>query len=147
VSTQSPPTEEHRTPTGKPIGPFLLWFGVLGGTVAWVVQLMVGWSTTEVSCYAPTGADVANHGGTLGTVSSTVVWATTITCWVVAWAAFAACLLVRRRRRRLAEAGTLDLLATERVALLTVVGIFLDLMAVAIITGGAVALLVLEPCG
>lgn len=129
------------------ISPYLLWYGVLGGAVGWAVHVLLAWSFMEVSCLSPTGADVDQRGGSPGTVTWIVVWAGTIGPWLLAAGAFAAILVVRARLRADQRAGLVDVLAGERTALLVVLGVFLDLMSLAAVTGGVIALLTLEPCG
>lgn len=138
--------------TGRPqIRPLLVWYAVLGGPAAWALHLGVAWSVTELACMAPSTNGVYTHGGSLGTTATAAVWLGTVLPWLLTVAAVAACILVDIQRRRMRDlprtttAGPDDL-ARERIALLLVLGWFLSLMSLAAITGGAVALAVLEPC-
>jgi hypothetical protein len=123
------------------------WYGVVGGPVAWAIHLGTAWSVVELSCLAPSSSGVLLHGGSLGSGSRLAVWLGTGVPWLVALSAVAACVLAtvwhRRARRARSEVAT----STERVSLLLVLGWFLSLMSLAAITGGAIALAVLEPCG
>jgi len=144
------PTRETDAATHRPqLRPLLVWYAVLGGPLAWAVHLGVAWSVTELSCLAPSPNGVFTHGGSLGTAATLVVWLGTVLPWLVTAGAVGACVVVTRQRRRLQTSATSaapDGLATERVGLLLVLGWFLSFMSLAAITGGAVALAVLEPC-
>jgi hypothetical protein len=147
-------TEPHVTdrPPGHTDPPtrvpaWLLWFAVVAGAAAWFVHLTTAWGVMELSCIAPTsGAPVLNQGGSPGPVAWGIAIGGTAIPWVVAAAALLACFVVRRRRDRLEAAGQLDVLARERINLLVVIGMLLDLLSLAAITGGAIALLTLRPC-
>lgn len=135
------------------IHPLLLWHGVIAGPLAWALHLGTAWSVTELACVAPTSGGVLTHGGSLGGGARWAAWGGTVIPWLIAVSAVAACLLVTLRRRRLralhddsADPTDPDVLAAERVSLLLVLGWFLSLMSLAAITGGGIALAVLEPC-
>jgi hypothetical protein len=114
------------------VSPGLLWFGVLGGVVAWTVQLFMSWSTMELAC-------VGNGPGTTARIT---VWVATGVPWLVTLTATGAVLYERAKIARLPA----DELARGRLSLLTTVGLIMDLFALGIITGGGIALLVLRPC-
>jgi hypothetical protein len=143
----------HETPAEGPqvgrrrVPPLVLWYGVVGGPIAWAVHLGTAWSVSELSCLASSPGGVLLHGGSLTDGNRLAVWGGTVLPWLAAVAAVAACAFVTRRRRALRDdpAGT-DELAAERVGLLLVLGWFLSLMSLAAITGGAIALAVLDPC-
>lgn len=128
----------------------LMWFAIAGGPAAWAVHLLTAWSVNELSCLAPSSSGVALHDGSLGTRSHTAVWLGTGLPWLVAVGAVAACALLTRAHHTAQRAEEREDGATaaisERTSLLLVLGWFLSLMSVAAITGGAIALLVLEPC-
>jgi hypothetical protein len=128
------------------IPPLLLWFGVAGGPVAWAVHVSVSWSVAELACLAPSPAGLLMHGGALSGGARAAVWLGIVVPWLVTLAAVATCVVCTLRRRRLREVPEGDGLALERVSLLLVVGWFLSLMSLAAITGGAIALSVLEAC-
>jgi hypothetical protein len=118
--------------------------------VAWAVQLFVTWSVMEVSCVTPLSSDLVDQrGGTPGTAAWTVTIAGMVVPLVVAVLAFVTCLWVQRRLKSYSEGEepTPDVLSGSRTSFLVVLGIFLDLMSIAIIIGSAVSLWVLEPCG
>ena len=114
------------------VSPWLLWFGVLGGVVAWSVQLFMSWSTMELAC-------VGNGPGMTARIT---VWVSTAVPWLVALAATAAVLYERSKIAKLPA----DELTTGRLSLMTTVGLIMDLFTVGIITAGGIALLVLRPC-
>jgi len=87
------------------------------------------------------------HGGSLHDGARLAVWLGTVLPWLATAAAVAACVVITRRRRRLRAQPGGDDLAGERVSLLLVLGWFLSLMSLAAITGGGIALAVLEACG
>jgi hypothetical protein len=140
VSQQS--RDDHST-AARPIRPATLWFGVIGGPVAWATHVLVAWSFMEVSCLALHTGSVLQRGDQPGTVPSLVAYVATGVPWLVAVAALLTSLRLRSRAGRLDP----DVLAEGRVGLMLVIGISLDLMSIAAITGSAVGLLVLEPCG
>ncbi len=121
----------------------LLWYGVLGGVVGWAIHLFFAWSFTEVACMG-TGPDLhlQHLAGSMGMTPRLVVYVATGVSWLLAVGALAANALVHVQLRRHGE----DVLARERTHFLVIIGYFLDLMTIAIITGGAVAIAVLRPC-
>lgn len=144
----------HETPAEGPrpgrrrVPPLVLWYGVLAGPIAWVLHLGTAWSVSELSCLAPASSGgVLLHGGSLADGSRLAVWGGTLLPWLATVAAVVACAFVTRRRRALRHdpSGT-DELAMERIGLLLVLGWFLSLLSLAAITGGAIALAVLDPC-
>lgn len=133
---------EARIVDDKPrIGRFALWFAVIGGVVSWAVQLGVSWSVMELSCIGPTRGGVYQQAGD-SLSARMAAYAGTAVPWLVAVAALITCLTLMARLRRL---GT-DVLAGERTRLLLFLGLFLDLMAIAIITGGGIGLAFVEAC-
>jgi hypothetical protein len=129
VNAATTPTEPQ--PQAK-VSPGMLWFGVLGGVVAWTVQMFMSWSTMELAC-------VGNGPGLTARIT---VWVSTGVPWLVTVAASVA---VLRERAKIADLPADDL-AVGRVSLLTTVGLILDLFSLGIITAGGIALLVLRPC-
>jgi hypothetical protein len=102
----------------------------------------VAWSFLEVACLTPGRTTVLQFGGTPGLTASVVAYVATGLPWLVALLAFLNCLRLRSILSRADE----DVLSGERTSLLLVLGIFLDLFALAALTGSAVGLFVLEPC-
>jgi len=129
VNTTSTPAEPQ--PDTR-VSPGLLWFGVLGGVVAWTVQLFMSWSTMELACV----------GDGPGMTARITVWVSTGLPWLVTIAATVAVL----RERSKIPGLPADDLAVGRLSLLTTVGLILDLFSLGIITAGGIALLVLRPC-
>ena len=152
MSTQeSQPTARHAAPTRRPrkIPAPVMWFAVLGGVVAWSLQILVTWSVMEVTCITPISTDLVDqHGGSPSAAAWTVAIAGMAVPWVVAVLAFLTGLWVHRRLRSYQdEEPSPDVLAGSRTSFLIVLGHFLNLLSVAIITASAVALWGLEPCG
>lgn len=121
-----------------------LWFGVLGGAAAWGVHIFVAWSFLEVGCLGRANPDILQQEPGPGAVASLVAYVATGVPWLVALVALLACV---RMRLRLRSARADDDARIERTALMVVLGLFLNVMALAAITGSGVGLLVLEPCG
>lgn len=130
MNTATTQTESEQPRTR--ISPWLLWYGVLGGVVAWTVQLFMSWSTMELAC-------VGNGPGMTARIT---VWVSTGVPWLVAVGATAAVLFERSKIGKLPP----DELTIGRVSLLSTVGLILDLFSVGIITAGGIAILVLRPC-
>jgi hypothetical protein len=120
-----------------------LWFGVSGGIVAWALHIMVAWSFMEVGCLAPGAHTILQRGPAPRSVSAIVAYVATGVPWLVAALALLVCLRLRSRLRSVAE----DAARVERTQLMIVIGLFLNALALAAITGSAVGILVLEPCG
>lgn len=152
MSTPTTPSRETRPTTaaerrdgaarGRRVGPFLTWFAVTGGAVAWVVHLAVAWATMEISCFVRYPTYDLQHGGSPSRAEYGVAVAATVLPWLVALLALVACIRLRVLVGRLDD----DDLAKGRLHLLAVIGLFLDAMMLAAITGGGIALYVLEPC-
>ncbi|HET8561714.1 MAG TPA: hypothetical protein VFL69_14420 [Marmoricola sp.] len=123
------------------IGGFALWFAVIGGVVAWFVQLTVSWLVMELSCLGPTKGGMYQQAGDSQT-ARVAVYAATAVPWLVTLGALLTCLVLLARLRRLDA----DLLAGDRTRLMLVIGLFLDAMTLAIITAGGVGLAFVEAC-
>ncbi|MEP9381905.1 hypothetical protein [Nocardioides sp. KR10-350] len=150
------PAEGPPVRRGERIPAVLLWYAVLAAPVAWAVHLLVAWSVSELACLAPSSSGVLLQGGSLAGGARIAVWLGTLVPWLVAVSAVVACVVVTLRRRRLRRRvrrqpgetadAFVDVLAAERVSLLLVVAWFLSVMSVTAITGGGIALAVLEAC-
>lgn len=116
------------------ISPVLLWFALVGGVVAWMVQLNMAWSIEELACI---------NGSGPGPGQSIIVYVSIALPWLVAVLALLTALSLRSRLRRAAD----DVLARERTHLMLVVALVLDVLMVAVITGSGIGLAVLAPCG
>ncbi len=121
----------------------VLWYGVLGGVLAWAIHLFFAWSFTEVACMG-SGQDLhfQHVASSMGMTPRLVVYVSTAVSWLIAVGALVTNIGVHRRLRRRGA----DLLARERTQFLVIIGYFLDLMTIAIITGGAIAIAILRPC-
>jgi hypothetical protein len=144
MSTQEKTPHVERTTRRAAVNPYALWYAVIGGVVAWAAHLLVAWSDMEVSCFAPaSGMSILQHGGHPQGAEWWVVGGAVVVPWLVTAAAFITCLVLHRR---LARAEGVDPVERGRTSFLLVIGIFLDLMSLAVITGGGIALLVVDPC-
>ena len=119
-------------------GGLLLWFGVLGGAVAWAVHLLAAWPLDELTCAA--GSE---------RVSAVPLWlavglAVVVPALVTVGSLLVA-VLIWRRTARAQAAGTEDR-AYGRSRMLAVVGVWANLLFLAIIVLGGIAVLVLPPC-
>ena len=119
-----------------------LWFGVIGGVVAWALHIMVAWSFIEVGCLAPGPHSILQQGPGPRGVSAIVTYVATGLPWLVTALAVLVCLRLRSRLKSVAEEAP----RAERTHLMIVIGLFLNLMALAAITGSGVGILILEPC-
>jgi len=131
--------------------PFLLWFAVLGGAVAWSAHLLVGWGLEEIAC-SPASASPDVLGVSL------TVWIGAATA-VLAAVTVAAGLLAYRFWRQagaappdaLVEPGAGDPEPEERVrggraGFMALFGLAADALFLLIIVYGGVSLLLLRPC-
>jgi hypothetical protein len=119
------------------LGGRLLWFAAFGGAVAWAVHLMAAWSIDELTCAA--GArDVS------GVPLRAVI---TIAVAIPAAVAAIALALSWRAWRRTAAAVTRGAdRAVGRAGLIALVGLWANLLFLAIIVLGGAAILVFPPC-
>jgi hypothetical protein len=140
-TTTASPASAEGTPDRR-VGPFLTWFAVTGGVVAWVVHLMVAWSVMELSCLVRYPGYDLQHGGDPSRGEYAVTIGAIVVPWLVALLALVACVRLRALVGRLDD----DDLAKGRLHLLVVIGLFLDAMMLAAITGSAIGLYVLDPC-
>ncbi len=126
-----------RPPTVRLVGGLLLWFAVLGGAVAWAVHLFAAWGIEELVC--STG-----HEQVAGVPLDTAI---AIACGLpgaVTLAALATSVVAWRRIRRGDERIPPERLSRAR--LLAVVGVWSNLLFVAIIAFDTVALVVIPVC-
>ncbi|MGW1060654.1 hypothetical protein [Micromonospora rubida] len=131
--TTTPPASRARLAGG-----LLLWYGVLGGALAWAAHLLVAWPLDELTCAA--GSERVAAVPLRQAVGLAVVIPALVTVGSLLVAA-----LVWRRTARSQSAGTEDR-AYGRSRMLAVVGVWANLLFLAIILLGGVALLVLPPC-
>jgi hypothetical protein len=120
------------------VGPWLLWFAVLGGMLAWAFHLLFAWGVAELACMngetEVIGLPLRGFVGLVTGVPLAVALAATGIAWRV-WRAPADPDGDRSGDR-----------SVERARFLAQIGFVLDLLAVAATVFGAVALIVLEPC-
>ncbi|SCG73167.1 hypothetical protein [Micromonospora inositola] len=119
-------------------GGLLLWYGVLGGAVAWAIHLLAAWSVDELTCAA--GSERVAAVSLWQAVGLAVVIPGLVTVGSLLVAA-----LVWRRTVR-AQSGGAEDRAFGRSRMLAVVGVWANLLFLAIIVLGGVAVLVLPPC-
>ncbi|MFI6231230.1 hypothetical protein ACIBCR_28435 [Micromonospora echinospora] len=128
----------HPGPRVRLAGGLLFWYAVLGGAVAWAVHLLAGWGVEELTC--------ANGNDRVGTVPlRTVIGAAVVLPALATVGALLASALVWRRTTRAPAPAGGDR-SLERSRMLAVVGIWSNLLFLAIIALGGLALLVLPPC-
>lgn len=118
-------------------GGLLLWFAVLGGVLSWAVHSLAAWSIDELTCEA--GHDNLAGFPLTGAVALAVLLpaagaATALVVSVLAW------------RRLHPGPRADDDRSLGRAHLLAVVGLWLNVLALAMIVLGGVAALVLPPC-
>lgn len=128
---------ETRSGSARTAGALLLWFAVLGGATAWAVHLFAAWSVEELTCAAGR-RDVA------GVPLEAVLLAAVILPGVVAIGALA--VSVRAWLQTSRAARRQDGRDLQRTRLLAAVGLWANLLFVAIIAFDGVALLVVTPC-
>lgn len=130
VGNEDPPSR-----TARRLGPWLLWFAVLGGPLAWALHLFLAWGAVELAC-------LGRRSEVLGLPLRGYVALVTVLPLLVALTATA---LAWRLRSRLARVHDDDR-RRERAGFTAGVGLALGLLAVAAIAGGGAAIGVFEPC-
>lgn len=128
------PAPQDVPPDERETGPRLLWFGVLGGSVAWVLHLFAAWLLVELGC-AQQQHVVLGLGLRSATAVATVVPA------VVAGAALLTALLAVRALHRAAPRR-----ASRRAFFMAEVGAWLDAFALLMIVFGGAAVATLGVC-
>lgn len=121
-------------------GGLVLWFAVLGGAIAWALHLGAAWSTDELACFA-------GHYDISGTPLYVVITLMVVIPGVIALTALGTALLVRRRTSgTVSERGRPDGARRDRTRLLATVGIWANLLFVAIIAFDGAAVVVIPQC-
>ncbi|MBM0256540.1 hypothetical protein [Micromonospora sp. 4G55] len=124
-------------PRARLTGGLLLWYGVLGGAVAWAVHVLVAWGLDELACAAGSErVSAVPLGPPSGWRWSSRPWPPPARWRSPRWCGGAP----PARSQRAPRTG----LARSRM--LAVVGIWLNLLFLTIIVLGGVAVLVLPPC-
>jgi hypothetical protein len=118
------------------IGPWLLWFAVLGGAVAWSVHLVVGWGMVETAC-------AADARTLLGIPLRAWVVVATVVPGLVAVAATAVSVVLWRRLAGTEESGSRSL---ARTRLMVLIGLVSNVLHVMIFLLDGVAVAVFSAC-
>ncbi|MFN2593322.1 MAG: hypothetical protein ABR579_00335 [Actinomycetota bacterium] len=124
-------TAMARTPVGRK----LLWWGVLGGGIAWAVQLTVGYGLEEIAC---SSGSRGKH--ILGMSVPSSIYILSAAAAVVTLSAIAICIAAIRR-----GSGSDDH-RDQRVVFMGITGLAANLLFLAIIVFGAIAPLYLSSC-
>jgi hypothetical protein len=147
ASVNSGAGQEQPTParSARRVGPWLLWFAVLGGMLAWAFHLFLAWGVAELACMDGAteviGLPLQGFVGLVTGVPFVVALAATGVAWRV-WRAPAH----PDDDRSGQDASNQGDRSVERARFLAQVGFVVDLLAVAATVFGAAALIVLEPC-
>ena len=121
---------------GHKLGGLLMWFGVLGGAVAWAVHLIFAWGADELTCES--GSTDVDGIPLRGVVGAGVVLPALVTA--------AALLVSWRAWRRTDRARRGDDPRMERAGMLALIGLCANGLFLAIILAGGAAVLVIAPC-
>ncbi|MFD2765323.1 hypothetical protein [Micromonospora eburnea] len=119
-------------------GGLLLWYGVLGGAVAWAVHLLAAWSLDELACAR--GSE---------SIAALPLWQALGLAVVIPGLVTVGALLVATlawRRTAVAQATGTSGRAYARTRLLAALGVWANLLFLAIIVLGGIAVLVFPPC-
>ncbi|MFY1671467.1 hypothetical protein ACN27G_16065 [Plantactinospora sp. WMMB334] len=128
---------ERLPPRTALVGGLLLWFAVLGGVAFWTLHALVAWAVDELTC-------AAGHDNLAGFPLSGAIALAVLVPAAGAVAALAVSVLAwRRTRSDLPEGGHRSV---GRAHMLAFVGLWLNMLALAMIALGGVAALVLPPC-
>jgi hypothetical protein len=125
-------------PRARLTGGLLLWYGVLGGAVAWAAHLLVAWPLDELSC-------AAGHERVAAVPLWQALGLAVVIPGLVTVGSLLVATLVWRRTTRASSAGD-EPRAVDRSRMLAVVGVWANLLFLTIIVLGGVAVLVFPPC-
>ncbi|WP_169808978.1 hypothetical protein [Microtetraspora fusca] len=112
----------------------LLWFGVLGGVVAWALHLITAWGLVELVCHS-------GHTAVAGMSLHAVVITATVLPAAIALAALATAWWTSSR-----ELGGWAEWKTDRIRFTAQIGLWLDGLAAVIILFGGGAVATFQPC-
>lgn len=132
-------TETTRRRLGLHLAPWVLWFGTLGGAVAWSLHTVVDWGIDETVCRS-------GHDSMVGVPLRPLIAGLSLFFLAVAVAS----LVVSYRHWQLfreAEGDDLQTLRRQRAALMAVVGLALNVLSVLAISFGSLAVFFLSACG
>lgn len=138
---ERPPQGVASTPTrlGLRAAPWLLWFGVLGGAVAWSLHTLVDWSIDETTCRS---GHTSVNGVPLRPLLAGIALFFVVVCALAVVVAY-------RQWRRLDGAPADDeiqAMRQRRAAFMAVIGIWGNLLFLVMIVCSAVAILVFPAC-
>ncbi|MEU4481204.1 hypothetical protein AB0F68_24575 [Micromonospora sp. NPDC023966] len=119
-------------------GGLLLWYGVLGGALAWSAHLLIAWPLDELTC-------AAGRERVAGVPLWLAVWLAVVIPGLVTVGSLLVATLVWRRTARASSAGAEDR-AVDRSRMLAMVGVWANLLFLTIIVLGGIAVLVFPPC-
>lgn len=139
--TRPRPTAPPSTPTrlGLRAAPWLLWFGVLGGAVAWTLHTLIDWAIDETTCRA---GHTSVNGIPLRPLLAGIALLFVVLCALATVVAY-------RQWRKLDGApadGELQALAQKRASFMAVIGFVANIIFLIMIICGAVAVLMFPAC-
>lgn len=124
---------------GLRAAPALLWFGVLGGAVAWTLHTLIGWYLDETVCRS-------GHDALLGVPLRVFVGVVTLVMLTVAVLATAVAYRMWRQLDGSSPADPGEAQREERASFMALVGLGIDLLSVTIILLGGIGVLVFSDC-
>lgn len=122
--------------TTRVVGALALWFGTIGGAVAWAIHLGAAWGITETTC-------LGGHASIEDVPLRKIVTFAVVIPGLIALAALAVSF---RTWRQTSSDRTHDDRPVGRARLLAGVGFAANLLFVAIIVFDGIALMVFPPC-
>lgn len=128
------------TRLGLRAAPWLLWFGVLGGALAWTAHTLVDWSIDETTCRA--GATELNGASLRAVLVGTTLafLLVSVVATVVAWRQW--------RLLRATEAAEFrSQVRLQRAGFMALVGFAADVVFTLILVCTATAVFVIPVCG
>jgi hypothetical protein len=129
--------EAKRISRAEGLGSAGLWFGVLGGPIAWVLHMVIGYSLEEWFACSPSAT---TPGEILGMDVRSVAIVITIVFGTVAAAAGLVALWYLRRAPRPGDEGPM------RVRWMAIVGLMNSVLYLLIILGGLGPAVILDVC-
>jgi hypothetical protein len=142
-----PETAELR----RKAAPWLLWFAVLGGAVAWSAHLLLGWGLEEIACSpVSAGPDVLGVSLTVWIgVLTVVLGAVTVAAGLLAyrfWRQSGAADPSTRIEPGGGDPEPQSLIRGGRAGFMALFGLAANALFLLIIVYGGVSLLLLRPC-
>lgn len=136
---------EQPRPEPRPTaaGGWLLWFGVLGGAIAWTAHEIAAWSTVELTCASGhrnvAGAPLSLVVAIMVVLPLALAVAALATSWV-AWRRLSAAQAEQVQRTGGSERGI------SRATFMAAVAMGINLLFIAIIAFGGASVAVFPPC-